>query len=247
MKNHLIGFMLFAVVLGIWCLTPTSAAGQSLTSKSAATAAIPEFNGVWQAPYTPDLTKALGHELPYTPYGVERFKKVVHADDPASYCLPVGPARGIQAPMPFQIVQSPGLVAILFEYQRTYRLIYTDGRSHPDDLDPFRWFGDSTGKWEGDTLVVDTVGIGDRTWLDTAGHQHSDQLHLTERFQKVDANNMKWSVTFNDPKMYKEPFTVSLPLKRQNTVIMMYSCEENEKDRGHLDSAKQSEKPGETK
>src|ERR1700737_5416678 len=121
MKNHLVGFILFAAVLGIWCLSPTSAAGQSLTSKSAATAAIPEFNGVWQAPYTPDLTKALGHELPYTPYGMQRFKNVVHADDPASYCLPVGPARGIQAPMPFQIVQSPGLGAILFDIQPTSR------------------------------------------------------------------------------------------------------------------------------
>jgi hypothetical protein len=86
--------------------------------------------------------------------------------------------------------------------------------------------------------VVDTVGIGDRTWLDTAGHQHSDQLHLVERFQKLDASNMKWSVTFEDPKMYKEPFTVTLPLQKQNTVIMMYSCEENEKDRGHLDATK---------
>ena len=199
---------------------------------------IPDMSGVWQAPYTPDLTKPLGHDLPYTPEGLERFKTVVHADDPTSYCLPVGPARGIQAPMPFQIVQSPGLAVILFEYQHTYRLIYTDGRNHPADLEPFRWFGDSVGRYEGDTLVVDTVGIGDRTWLDTAGHQHSDQLHIVERFQKVDGSNMKWSVTFEDPKLYKEPFTVTLPLKKQNTVIMMYSCEENEKDRGHLDATK---------
>jgi len=113
MKNQLAGFMLFAVVLGIWCFAPASAAGQSIAAKTAATVAIPDFSGVWQAPYTPDLTKALGHDLPYTPYGMQKFKNVVHADDPASYCLPVGPARGIQAPMPFQIVQNPGLVAIL--------------------------------------------------------------------------------------------------------------------------------------
>jgi len=234
MKNHWFAIAFLAAALLATCVL---AAGQST----------PDFNGVWQAPYTPDLTKALGHDLPYTQYGAQQFKSVVHADDPASYCLPVGPARGIQAPMPFQIMQTAGLVAILFEYQRTYRLIYTDGRKHPDDLDPFHWFGDSTGKWQGDTLVVDTVGIGDRTWLDTAGHQHSDQLHLTERFQKVDPNNIKWSATFEDPKMYKEPFTVSLPLKRQSTVIMMYSCEENEKDRGHLDGAKHSEKASETR
>ena len=199
---------------------------------------IPDLSGVWQAPYTPDLTKPLGHDLPFTAYGAERFKKVVHADDPASYCLPVGPARGIQAPMPFQIVQSPGLVVLLYEYQHTFRLIYTDGRKHPDDLEPFRWFGDSIGKYEGGVLVVDTVGIGDRTWLDTAGHQHSDQLHLIERFQKVDPNTLKWTVTFEDSKLYKEPFTISLPLTRQDTVLMMYSCEENEKDRTHLDNTK---------
>ncbi len=225
MKNCIVGFILScAIALGAESGSP------------------PDLSGVWQAPYTPDLTKPLGHDLPYTTYGAERFKSVVHADDPSSYCLPVGPARGIQAPMPFQIVQSPGLVVLLFEYQHTFRLVYTDGRGHPADLEPFRWFGDSTGKWEGDTLVVDTVGIGDRTWLDTAGHQHSGQLHLVERFQKLDANNMKWAVTFEDPKMYKEPFTLTLPLQRQNTVIMMYSCEENEKDRAHLDSAKQAEK-----
>jgi len=222
-------------------LAASTLAAQSIAAKAEKTFAstsIPDMSGVWQAPYTPDLTKPLGHDLPYTPLGLERFQKVVHADDPSSYCLPVGPARGIQAPMPFQIVQTPGLAVILFEYQHTFRLIYTDGRGHPSDLDPFRWFGDSIGKYEGDTLVVDTVGIGDRTWLDTAGHQHSDQLHIVERFQKVDAGNMKWTVTFEDPKLYKEPFTLSLPLKKQNTVLMMYSCEENEKDRGHLDATK---------
>ena len=222
-------------------LAASTLAAQSVAAKAEKTFAstsIPDMSGVWQAPYTPDLTKPLGHDLPYTPLGLERFQKVVHADDPSSYCLPVGPARGIQAPMPFQIVQTPGLAVILFEYQHTFRLIYTDGRGHPSDLDPFRWFGDSIGKYEGDTLVVDTVGIGDRTWLDTAGHQHSDQLHIVERFQKVDAGNMKWTVTFEDPKLYKDPFTLTLPLKKQNTVLMMYSCEENEKDRGHLDATK---------
>jgi hypothetical protein len=215
-----------------------SVATGDLAAQSAHSVSIPNISGVWQAPYTPDLTKPLGRDLPYTPYGLDRFKNVVHADDPTSYCLPVGPARGIQAPMPFQIVQAAGSVVILFEYQHTFRLIYTDGRGHPSDLDPFHWFGDSIGKWEDNTLVVDTVGIGDRTWLDTAGHQHSDQLHIVERFQRIDADNMKWIVTFEDPKMYKEPFTVTLPLKRQNTVLMMYSCEENEKDRGHLDATK---------
>jgi len=176
----------------------------------------------------------LGHQPPFTPYAAERFKKEDEIDDPLTQCLPIGPARGIQAGiMPFQIVQTPAVTAILFENQHTFRIIHTDGRSHPQDVDP-TWFGDSIGKWEGDTLVVDTVGLNDRTWLDTAGHEHSDQLHLVEKFQKTGDNNIKWTVTFEDPKFYTEPWSITLPIARQNTEIMSYSCEENEKDRAHL-------------
>src|SRR5258708_6139715 len=194
----------------------------------------PDFNGVWSAPFTPDISKVLGHQPPFTPYAAERFKKEDEIDDPLTQCLPIGPARGIQAGlMPFQIVQTPSVLAILFENQHTFRLIFTDGRSHPKDVDP-TWFGDSIGKWEGDTLVVDTIGLNDRTWLDTAGHEHSDQLHLVEKFQKIDSNTIKWTVTFEDPKFYTEPWSITLPIARQNTEIMSYSCEENEKDRAHL-------------
>jgi hypothetical protein len=201
-------------------------------------AKVPDLNGVWQAPYTPDLSKPLGHELPMNAEGLKHFKAnkaAQEAGDPSSFCLPVGPARIIQAPMPFQIVQTPQLVTLLFEYQRTFRIIYTDGRPHPQNWDP-EWYGDSIGKWEGDTLVVDTRFINGRTWLDTAGHEHSEDLHLTERFRKTAADNVQWTVTFDDPKYYNEPFTITLPLKKQDTRIMSYSCEENEKDRkeGHL-------------
>ena len=215
--------ILATAFVGVWLAQPTARAQSSA----------PDLSGVWQAPYTPNLARPLGHELPMNTAGAAAFKVNQdrhEADDPSSYCLPVGPARGIQAPMPFQIVQTPGLVAILFEYQRTFRLIYTDGRDHPKDWDP-EWFGTSIGKWEGNTLVVDTKNINERTWLDTAGHVHSDQLHLVERFQKMDPDNIKWTVTFEDPKFYSDSFSVTLNVKKQNTAIMSYSCEENEKDR----------------
>ena len=212
--------------------------GGRAASESASPAAPPDFNGVWSAPFTPDISKTLGHQPPFTSYGAERFAKEDEIDDPLTKCLPIGPARGIQAGiMPFQIVQNPGVFTILFENQHTFRIIHTDGRSHPKDLDP-TWFGDSIGRWDGNTLVVDTVGIDDRTWLDTAGHEHSDQLHLVERFQKVDNNNIKWTVTFEDPKFFTEPWSITLPIARQNTEIMSYSCEENEKDRAHLQRSK---------
>ena len=139
--------------------------------------------------------------------------------------------------MPFQIVQTPAVTAILFENQHTFRIIHTDGRIHPKEVDP-TWFGDSVGTWQADTLVVDTIGLNDRTWLDTAGHEHSDQLHLVEKFQKIDNNNIKWTVTFEDPKFFTEPWSITLPITRQNTEIMSYSCEENEKDRAHLQRMK---------
>jgi hypothetical protein len=122
-------------------------------------AAAPDLNGVWSAPFTPDISKTLGHQPPFTPYGATRFAKEDEIDDPLTKCLPIGPARGIQAGiMPFQIVETPSVFTILFENQHTFRIIHTDGRSHPKDLDP-TWFGDSVGKWDGDTLVVDTVGL----------------------------------------------------------------------------------------
>ena len=214
------------------------ACGSHAASDSRQAAPPPDLNGVWSAPFTPDISKALGHQPPFTPYGAARFAKEDEFDDPLTKCLPIGPARGIQAGiMPFQIVQTPSVFTILFENQHTFRIIHTDGRSHPKDFDP-TWFGDSVGKWEGDTLVVDTVGLDDRTWLDTAGHEHSDQLHLVERFQKMDNNSIKWTVTFEDPKFFTEPWSITLPITRQNTEIMSYSCEENEKDRTHLRRSK---------
>lgn len=198
---------------------------------------LPDLNGLWQAPYTPDLSRAYNKELPFTRVGAERWAKVDTANDPTGFCLPVGPARGIQAPFPFQIVQTPSLVAILFEYQRTYRMVYLDGRSAPADIHDYpEWMGFSTGQWEGETLVVQTVAINDRTWLDTAGHEHSDQLRLTERFKKVDTDSIEWAVTFDDPVFFTHPWTVTRPLRRQKPPdrIMSYSCEENNKDIPHL-------------
>src|SRR5215471_19952506 len=100
----------------------------------AAAANPPDLNGFWNNQYTPNLIQALGHEPPYTPYGLERWKNVDTKDDPTGRCLPVGPSRAFTAPFPFQIVQGPRTIALLFEYQTIYRLIYMDGRSHPQDI-----------------------------------------------------------------------------------------------------------------
>src|SRR5215471_14614378 len=197
----------------------------------------PDLNGVWQGPYTPDLSRALptGETIPFTSYGAERFQKVDPATNPDGFCLPVGPARGFQSPAPFQLVQNDSVIAVLFENQRIFRIIYIDGTKHPDDIAEYpEWMGHSVGHWEGRKLVVDTVGINERTWLDTAGHEHSDKLHLIETFEKTGPDNMRYTVTFEDPVFFTKPWTSNREFKRQNTRIMSYSCEENEKDRIHL-------------
>jgi hypothetical protein len=196
-----------------------------------------DLSGLWQGPYTPDLARAYGKELPFTPHGLARWKAVDTARDPTGFCLPVGPARAIQAPFPFQIVQSGNVTALLFEYQRTFRMIYTDGRNPPGDIADYpEWMGFSTGRWEGDTLVVDTVATDERTWLDTAGHEHSDKLRLTERFRKSGTDAIDWTVTFDDPVFFTEPWSVTRTLTRMKAGdrVMSYSCEENNKDVPHL-------------
>ena len=201
----------------------------------------PDLNGVWQGPYTPDLGRAIGRgeTIPLTPYGAERFKNVDPANNPDGFCLPVGPARGFQSPAPFQLVQNDNTIAILFENQRIFRIIYLDGTKHPGDIADYpEWMGHSIGHWEGTKLVVDTVGINDRTWLDTAGHEHSDKLHLVETFEKTAPDTIHYTVTFEDPVFFAKPWTSARDFKRQNTRIMSYSCEENEKDRGHLQPKK---------
>jgi hypothetical protein len=208
-----------------------------LPAVASAQAAPPDLNGLWQPQYTPDLTKAFGAELPFTPYGLERWKKVDTARDPTAFCLPVGPARALQSPYPFEILQTTNRLAMVFEYQWTFRLFYLDGRAVPEDITEYpEWMGFSTGEWEGDTLVVNTVAIHERTWLDTAGHEHSDKLKLTERFRKVNADTIEWTVTFDDPVFFTKPWSITRSLRRMAAKdrVMSYSCEENNKDIPHL-------------
>jgi hypothetical protein len=110
-----------------------------------------------------------------------------------------------------------------------FRRIPTDGRAHPADLDP-TFMGDSVGRWDGDTLVVDVLGFNERTWLDTEGHQHSDALHVVERFTRAGADVLQYAVTIDDPKTYKQSWTTSRTLSRQpGWALKEYVCEENNK------------------
>jgi len=201
---------------------------------------IPDLNGLWDGVSNSSnlvqSMKAQGKEVPFTAYGAERYKKVDMAQNPNGFCLPPGPSRALTGPSPFQIVQSPGSVAILFENHFIYRLIYTDGTKHPQDIQDYPAFmGHSIGHWEGDTLVVDTVAINDRTWLDSNGMEHSDKLHLTERFRKTGPDTIRYAVTYDDPVFFTKPWTFELDFKRlKDTRLIEYVCEENERDINRL-------------
>jgi hypothetical protein len=118
----------------------------------------------------------------------------------------------------------------------TFHIVPTDGRRHPTDLGPL-WNGLSTGHWDGDTMVVETTGFNDKSRLDTAGHPHSDALHVTQRFTRTDGTHMAYEVIIDDPKTYTSPWKNNRTFTlRPDWELMEYSCEENNKDvaEGHI-------------
>jgi len=155
-------------------------------------------------------------------------------DGPTSFCLPLGLPRVFLIPVPYKIIQTPGLIAMLFEADNTRRQVYTDGRKSVVDPQP-TWLGYSTGKWAGDTLIVDTVGFNDRVWLDAFGHPQSEASHVTERIHRRDFGHMEMQVTIDDPKNYTKPFTIKFnQILIPDSDILEAVCAENEKDRKHL-------------
>ena len=154
--------------------------------------------------------------------GVYRGQHARVDQDPVYHCYPAGLVRlgpprdmfslGSGRRGVIEIIQTTGKVIILFQFQHEVRQIYTDGREHPKNLE-LTWNGHSIGRWDGDTLVVDTIGIRDESWLDTGGHEHSTQLHVVERFRRVDADTLEIERTLTDPIALAKPFTVRVVLQ----------------------------------
>jgi len=210
-------------------------------------AAAPDLTGVWNLQSGPN-TRYLSYgwsaeEPPMTPWALERFKlnkpsfgphAVEDSNDPvnpttvnAVGCFPPGVPRIYLQPFPMEIIQTSNRVMMSFEFNHTIRQIWTDGRPHNTDLGP-TWMGDSTGKWEGDTLVVDTIGFNDKTWIDRAGHPHSDALHIVERIRRADANTLQNDITIEDSKAYTKPWSSQIRFRlRPNWSITEMVCEDN--------------------
>jgi hypothetical protein len=199
----------------------------------------PDLSGVWIVQNSGSLFYINGNVTPaeMQPWASALFKQRelnFRRDTDGINCLPPGPKAGIGVGnLPLRIIQTPGIIAVLYEYQTIYRQIFTDGRPLPVDANP-TWMGYSAGRWDGDTLVVTTVGYNDRTSLDLAGHPHTEALRLTERYHRVDYGHINLQVTYDDPKAYARPWTqdVKLDLMPDGDLIE-YVCE-NERDKRHL-------------
>jgi hypothetical protein len=195
----------------------------------------PDLNGVWQGPYVPDMSRTGRNQtgepnLPFTAAGEKEWKSYDAANgDYTGACLPFGLSRSVNAPNPFQIIQGGGYVGFLFEVNNWFHVVPTDGRATPKDPNP-QWFGSSVGRWDGDTLIIDTRGFNGWTRLDTIGHPHSDQLHLVQRFSRPDLGHITYEITVEDPKTFTKSWTNTRTFTlRPDWEMMEYSCEENNK------------------
>jgi hypothetical protein len=200
-----------------------------------------DLSGVWQGPYVPDMTRdGRGQKgepsLPFTPAGEQNWKSYDPANgDYTGSCLPFGLSRSMNAPNPVQILQTPDHVGFLFEVMNWFHVVPTDGRARASNPNP-QWFGHSIGRWDGDTLIIETSDFNGWTRLDTVGHPHSDALRLTQTLRRVDADHIAYTVTVDDPKTYTRPWKNERTFTRLRSDLIEYSCEENNKDlrEGHI-------------
>jgi hypothetical protein len=201
----------------------------------------PDLSGIWDPDpkYLRNLAVDLKPgEVPFQPWAEKLYnerKDGAHsAEEPDANCLPQGVPKIDTAPAPWKVMEYPGVVLILYEAFGNYRQIFTDGRPLPQDPNP-AWFGYSIGKWEGDTLVVDSIGFNGKVWLDQVGHPSTDALHVIERYHRKDFGHMTIQVTIDDPKAYTRPWTVTEdPHYLADTELLEFDCNENNRDVQHL-------------
>ena len=222
--------------------TPRTADGKANLAAPAPKAADgrPDLSGIWSVAATagggPSYLSNIARDLPGGP-PLQPWAKALHdqrkaaegAGRPSERCLPHGiPDAMMVRNLPFKIIQNRDVTVILYEEFNNWRQIFTDGRTHPVDPEP-AWFGYSVGRWDGDTLVVETMGFNDQSWLDDYGTPHSEALRTIERFRRLDFGHMEIAFTFDDPKAYIKPWstTVNFDL-RPDTELLDHQCD-NEK------------------
>ena len=199
--------------------TGTGVGGTGTDPAAPATASSSQSNPREPAPYQPWAAKKV----------LESFNKR-GIDDPTAFCLPPGiPRTATLGLFPSQIIQTPKQVVILYEYMNVFRVIPLNAK-HPDDIEP-TYMGDSVGRWDGDTLVVDIIGFNDKTWLGGTGTFHTDALHVTERYTRISEDRINYDVTMEDPNVLTKPWTIhSSMMLREGTRLREYVCAENNLD-----------------
>jgi len=231
---------------------PRTASGKpNLTAPAPRTAdGKPDLSGIWQRislKYERNIAADLkpGEIQPGAEALVRQRAEDLHKDHMSVQCLPWGPSYSNSA-RKAKIVQTPGLILMLDE-DLTYRQIFLDGRTLETDPNP-SWMGYSVGRWEEDTLVIDSFGFNDRTWLDRDGHPHSEALRMTERYRRLDFGHMQIEITLNDPKVYARPWTVTLSAElTPDTELLEYVCNESHHSLEHWVGKASDEKKFEVK
>jgi L-ascorbate metabolism protein UlaG (beta-lactamase superfamily) len=230
-KRFLIAILSAVCVVGLLFLVRIPAGAQGNTAPPRAKWAR-DFNGLWSPiAAQQDITANLlpGEEVSLTPFGAEQYNKIDEADSPAYKCEPYGPTRIMSSALPFVIFQQDNMIGMIFEHI-DYRIIYMNGK-HPDDiLDYPEWEGNSVGHWEGDTLVIDTIGMREESWLDSFGLQHSAKLHVVERYTKTSPDTYIWKVTVDDPVYFTKPFTYAFNVSRTDERIVPDRCDDTPHD-----------------
>src|SRR5438477_3267676 len=205
----------------------------------------PDFSGTFDHPRVGDVTKPANGcvggtagcvnvtdtpEISFTPAGAAEQKKEPKFDY-GLYCLPWGYVRSYQTPYPHGYMQNNDQLMVLWEQDNFFHAVPTDGKPLPKnaDLEP-TWMGTSAGRWEGDTLVIETGGFNAKTWIDTAEHVFSDQLRTVERMSYIDKDHIRYELTMTDPKFWTKPIKNTRIFSRMSTPLLEYSCEENNKE-----------------
>ena len=246
MRNRSMGIILgLAILMGCALTAPAQTKKPDAPAKSASSTKIGDLSGVWMRDAPPATAMQYWiyelnlEEPPMTAWGETQFKAtkssfgahmypLEETNDPVLRgCFPPGVPRVYMHPFPFQFIQTPNEVVMLFEVDSLRREIYTDGKPHDTALVPL-WMGDSIGHWESDTLVVDTVNFNDKTWLDRVGHPHSAALHVIERFRRTAPDHLVDDITIDDPKAYTKPWTARLEFKQRPWKLTEQFCEDGE-------------------
>lgn len=200
----------------------------------------PDLSGIWEPAATKWLRNLAAdlkpEDVPFQPWAKalydERAAGLHWREEPDANCLPQGTPKILVAPAPWKIVQTPTFLVFVHEAFNLWRQVFLDGRERwpLEELTP-SWFGYSTGTWDGDSLVVDTIGFNGKVWLDQLGKPSTDALHVVERFLRKDFGHMDIQITIDDPKAYNRPWTVTVEARLlTNTELLEFICLENEKD-----------------